>query len=72
VNESELSKLRGVIGSLQFAVTHTRPDMAAKLGEVQVQISKAVLREAQETSDVRLCFHSIPTDQLTHVSFGDA
>lgn len=72
MNESELSKLRGVIGSLQFAVTHTRPDMAAKLGEVQVQISKAVLREAQETSDVRLCFHSIPTDQLTHVSFGDA
>lgn len=72
MNESELSKLRGVIGSLQFAVTHTRPDMAAKLGEVQVQISKAVLREAQETSDVHLCFHSIPTDQLTHVSFGDA
>ena len=53
-------------------MTHTRPDMAAKLGEVQVQIFKAVLREAQETSDVRLCFHSIPTDQLTHVSFGDA
>ena len=31
VNEAELSKLRGVIGSLQYAVTHTRPDMAAKL-----------------------------------------
>ena len=82
VNESELSKLRGVIGSLQYAVTHTSPDMAAKLGEVQVQISKAtvqtlllaskVLRETQETSDVRLCFRSIPVDQLTHVSFGDA
>jgi hypothetical protein len=82
VNEAELSKLRGVIGSLQYAVTHTRPDMAAKLGEVQVQISKAtvqtlllankVLREAQETSDVRLCFRSIPVEQLTHVSFGDA
>ena len=82
VNEAELSKLRGVIGSLQYAVTHTRPDMAAKLGEVQVQISKAtvqtlllankILREAQETSDVRLCFRSIPVEQLTHVSFGDA
>ena len=82
VNEAELSKLRGVIRSLQYAVTHTRPDMAAKLGEVQVQISKAtvetfllaskVLRETQETSDVRLCFRSIPVKQLSYVSFGDA
>ena len=68
VTEGELSKLRGLIGSLQYAVSHTRPDMAAKLGEVQVQVqvSKAtvqtlllanrVLREAQEHSHVKLCF----------------
>ena len=41
INDSELSKLRGLIGSLQYAVTNTRPDMAAKLGEVQTQIAKA-------------------------------
>jgi hypothetical protein len=82
VTEGELSKLRGLIGSLQYAVSHTRPDMAAKLGEVQVQVSKAtvqtlllanrVLREAQEHSHVKLCFRNIPVNQLTHVSFGDA
>ena len=82
VSEDELSKLRGVIGSLQYAVTHTRPDMAAKLGEVQIQIAKAtvqtlllankVLRETQENSQVKICFRHIPVHQLTHVSFGDA
>ena len=82
VNDSELNKLRGLIGSLQYAVSHTRPDIAAKLGEVQVQVSKAtvetlllanrVLREAQEHSHVKICFRSIPINQLTHVSFGDA
>ena len=82
ISESELSKLRGVIGSLQYAVSNTRPDIAAKLGEVQVQVAKGtvrtlslankVLREAQETSHVKLCFRHIPIDQVTHVSFGDA
>eukprot|EP00435_Cladocopium_sp_Y103_P034646 s733_g9.t1 len=82
VSEAELNKLRGLIGSLQYAVSHTRPDIAAKLGEVQVQVSKAtvqtlllankVLREAQENSHVKICFRSIPVDQVSHVSFGDA
>ena len=82
VSEAELTKLRGVVGSLQYAVSNTRPDMAAKLGEVQVQIARAtistlllankVLREAQETSHVRLCFRHLPVDTVAHVSFGDA
>ena len=82
INDLELNKLRGLIGSLQYAVSHTRPDIAAKLGEVQVSVSKAtvqtlllankVLREAQEHGHVKICFRSIPEDQLTHVSFGDA
>ena len=56
--------------------------MAAKLGEVQIQIAKGtvqtlllankVLREAQENSQVKICFRSIPVQQVTHVSFGDA
>ena len=82
INDNELSKLRGLIGSLQYAVTNTRPDMAAKLGEVQTQIAKAkistlilankVLREAQVEEEVKICFRSIPHNKLTHVSFGDA
>ena len=37
IQENELTKLRGLVGSLQYAVTHTRPDIAAKLGEIQSQ-----------------------------------
>ena len=82
ITNEELSKLRGIIGSLQYAVTHTRPDIAAKLGEVQCQMShptietmlmaNRVLREAQEYRDVKIYFSSIPKEELTHISFGDA
>ena len=82
ITESEMTCLRGLIGSLQYATTHTRPDMSAKLGEIQVQLSKPtvstllaankVLREAKETSDVNTCFRSIPPKDVTHVVFGDA
>ena len=82
VNDQELSCLRGLIGSLQYATTHTRPDVASKLGEIQIQLSKPtvqtllsankVLREAQSTSDVQICFRSISPKKLTHVVFGDA
>ena len=82
ITEQELSHLRGLIGSLQYATTHTRPDMAAKLGEIQVQLSRPtvqtllsankVLREAQLTNDVQICFRSIAPQELTHMVFGDA
>ena len=82
INESERSKLRGLVGSLQYAVTHTRPDLAAKLGEVQGQITTAtvqtlllankVLREAQEYHQVCTYFLPIKPDDITFVSFGDA
>ena len=82
ITESELSKLRGLVGSLQYAVTHSRPDIASKLGEVQTQISRAtvntlilankVLRECQEQSQVKICFRHIPVKEVTHISFGDA
>ena len=82
VTEEERSKLRGLVGSLQYAVTHTRPDMAAKLGEIQSQITTAsvqmlltanrVLREAQEFDQVCVHYLPIPVNELTFVSFGDA
>ncbi|CAE7255917.1 RE1 [Symbiodinium sp. CCMP2592] len=82
VNEDERTKLRGLIGSLQYAVTHTRPDVAARLGEVQCQTTTAtvqtlllankVLREAQEHHRVSIVFQAIPVEQLTFVAFGDA
>ena len=82
INEAERSKLRGLVGSLQYAVTHTRPDMAAKLGEIQSSIPKAtvqtllsankVLREAQEQHQVYISYLPIGVERLTFVSFGDA
>ena len=81
-NEEEITKLRAIIGSLQYAVTHTRPDIASRLGEVQVQLSQPtvqtllsankVLREAQVNDEVKICFRHIPPDEVTHVAFGDA
>ncbi|OLQ00917.1 Copia protein [Symbiodinium microadriaticum] len=82
LSEEERSKLRGLVGSLQYAVTHTRPDVAAKLGEVQSQITTGtvqtlltanrVLREAQEFEQVCVFYLPIPVSNLTFVSFGDA
>ncbi|CAE7299984.1 RE1, partial [Symbiodinium sp. KB8] len=81
ITEPERSKLRGLVGSLQYAVTHTRPDVAAKLGEVQGQITTAtvqtlllankVLREAQEYHQVCTYFLPIKPEELTFVSFGE-
>ena len=81
LTETELS-IRGIIGSIQYAVTQTRPDIASRLGEVQCQLSKPtvgtmllankVLREAQEHSDTKIWFRSITPEDVTHISFGDA
>ena len=82
VTHHELTKLRGLIGSLQYASTHTRPDISANLGEVQSQLTKAtvqtlldanrVLREAQEKSQVFIHYHPLKPEDITFVSFGDA
>eukprot|EP00439_Symbiodinium_sp_Y106_P054612 s3577_g7.t1 len=81
VTEAERSKLRGLVGSLQYAVTHTRPDMAAKLGELQGHTGQRtdplasqykVLRETQEQEQVSIHFLPIPPEDITFVSFGDA
>ena len=81
-SETEKSALRALSGRVQYAVTHTRPDFASKLGEIQVQIAKPtantllmadkLLREAQETSDTKIHFRSIRADQVSRVVFGDA
>eukprot|EP00435_Cladocopium_sp_Y103_P035026 s2451_g9.t1 len=38
LNETETQWLRQICGSLQFAAVHTRPDLAAKVGELQTAI----------------------------------
>ena len=40
VTEVERSKLRGLIGSLQYAATHSRPDIAARVGHCRAKLPK--------------------------------
>ena len=66
ISNSEVTCVRGLKGSFQHTTAHTRPDMSAKLGEIQAQLSKPtvssllaannVLREANETCDVYIFF----------------
>ncbi|CAL1160551.1 unnamed protein product, partial [Cladocopium goreaui] len=52
--EAELScwLQTSLIGSLQYATTNTRPDVAAKLGEIQVQLSKPTVSTLMEANKV--------------------
>ena len=75
--EQEKSKLRGLVGSLQYAVSHTRPDLASRLGEVQTQMAdprvstlllcNKVLREGQQFSEVKVCFRHMEPNKITHL-----
>ena len=82
VNEKERQELRGLIGSLQYASTNTRPDLAARLSFLQSTITSAkihdllecnrLLAEAKKFSDVKVTVSSIPEDKVRFVSYSDA
>lgn len=82
VTESERQALRGLVGSLQYATTNTRPDMAAKLSFVQSVITTAkikdlleanrILQETKNTKQTKIIIKDIPLDDLRFVSFSDA
>ena len=82
LSDSEVSQLRGILGSIQYAETHIRPDLAARLSELQAQVTKPTVRslldsnkipaDAQENASVSITFLPSDPSQLTFVSFGDA
>ena len=82
VNENERQGLRGLIGSLQYATTNTRPDLAAKVSFVQSKITIAcindlleanrILHEAKQSKTTKIVIKSIPLEDLRFVSFSDA
>ena len=41
VTEPERQELRRLVGVLQYAAVNTRPDIAAKVGEVQARVTRA-------------------------------
>ena len=82
VNEEEKQALRGLIGSLQYAATNTRPDLSAKLSALQSEINKAtvgtllaanrVLHEAKSHKDVSITIKPIALREFCFLAFSDA
>ena len=45
VTEAERQALRGLVGSIQYAATNTRPDLSAKLSLLQAKINCATIQD---------------------------
>eukprot|EP00435_Cladocopium_sp_Y103_P064515 s837_g26.t1 len=81
LTEKEKSDLRSIVGALQYAAVHSRPDIAAKVGELQSAVNKAtigdlvqanrVLAEAKQHK-VSLMVLPISPEELTFCAFSDA
>ena len=81
VTSKERSSLRSLIGALQYAAVHTRPDISAKVGELQSSVVKAtvnelllankVLMEAKQHK-VSLMVLPIAPNEVTYCAFSDA
>ena len=82
VTDNEKLALRGLIGSLQYASTNTRPDLASKLSFLQSAINSAtvdtllegnrLLHEAKHHHDVAIIIKPIPTMDFRFMAFSDA
>ena len=81
LTSQEVSQLRSIAGALQYAAVHTRPDLAARVGELQSACSKGhvsdlllanrVLYDAK-TNPVSLMHLPIAPEMLTFCAFSDA
>ena len=82
ITKDELQSFRGLIGSLQFAATNTRPDISCKLSLLQAKISNAtvsdliqgnrILEEAKKHSQTSIRIQAIPISDVHFLSFSDA
>ena len=81
LNDAERSELRSLVGALQYAAVHTRPDISAKVGELQSAVCRAtvnelltankVLAEAKQ-NPVSLMVLPIAPGDVTYCAFSDA
>lgn len=81
LSETEQQRLRQLCGSLQYAAVHTRPDLAAKVGQLQSCIPKGRVKDMLEANRVLyegkrhhvcLLFLPIPVEDVTFSAFSDA
>ena len=81
ITAQETTQLRSLVGALQYAAVHTRPDLAAKVGELQSSVPRAtvndlllanrVLYEAK-ANKVSLMAVPISPSQVSFCAFSDA
>ena len=81
LTETEKQHLRGLCGSLQFAAVHTRPDLAAKVGQLQSRIPRGQIKDLLEANKVlyegkrhHVCLLVVPiaVHDVTFCAFSDA
>ena len=82
VTSKERQDLRALIGSLQYASVHTRPDISSRLSYLQSAINRATvetlimanqtLHLAKKYHDVEIKVQPIPIDSLRFLAFSDA
>ena len=81
MTESERTSHRSLIGALQYSAVHSRPDLSAKIGELQSEVTRGkvkhllqankVLAEAKQNR-VSLMVLPINPQQVTYCAFSDA
>ena len=82
ITETELQNLRGLIGSLQYAASNTRPDLSCKLSLLQARITCAtvsdlitankLLEEAKRHKDVTIVVKPLSPKKVRFMSYSDA
>lgn len=82
VTDAERQALRALIGSLQYASVHTRPDIACRLSFLQSDINCATIEtlisanqclyEAKKHHDDSITIQAINKDDLRFLAFSDA
>ena len=82
VTEPERQALRALVGSLQYASVHTRPDLACRLSFLQSEINRATVQtlidgnralyEAKKYHDLGIHIKGIAPDDIRFLAFSDA
>ena len=81
ITPEETTQLRSLIGALQYASVHTRPDLSAKIGELQSSVPKATVRDLVQANKVlheakvhKVSLMTVPIapDQVSFCAFSDA
>ena len=82
INEKEKQSLRGLIGSLQYAASNTRPDISSRLSLLQARINCAqikdliegnrLLGDAKKHEKVTITYENIPVEEIRFLAYSDA